>query len=69
MVELEVDPVDLVVARDDLLGPVVVVLDHGLDRALDGVARQLPEREQAQLHLLELLVEVRPRHQPNRPVT
>ena len=69
VVELEVDPVDLVVARDDTLRPVVVVLDHRLHGVVDGVTGEFAEREQLQLHLVELLVEVRARHQPNRPVT
>ena len=69
LVELEVDLVDLVVGGDDGLRLRVVVLDYRLDGLLDGGARELAEREQAQLHRLELLVEVEPRHQPNRPVT
>jgi hypothetical protein len=68
-VELEVDLVDLVVARDDPSGPCVVVLEDRLDRVLDRVARELAEREQSQLRLLERLVEVGTRHQPNLPVT
>jgi hypothetical protein len=68
LVELEVDQVDLVVAGDHTFGSVVVVLEDGLDRALNGVAGELAESQQPQLHLLELLVEVRSRH-PNLPVT
>ena len=68
LVELEVDRVDLVVADHDGLGGVIVVLHDGLDRALHGVAGQLAERQQPELHLLELLVEVRSGH-PNLPVT
>jgi hypothetical protein len=68
-VELEVDRVDLVVARDHGVGRVVVVLHDGLHGPLHGVAGQLPQREQPQLPLLQLLVEVRPGHQPNLPVT
>ncbi len=48
---------------------VVVVVHHGVDGVADRGSGELTERQQVELHRLELLVERRARHQPNRPVT
>jgi hypothetical protein len=69
LVEREVEPVDLVVGRDHGLGERDVVVHHRVDRPAHRDAREFAEREQVELHRLELLVERRAGHQPNRPVT
>jgi hypothetical protein len=45
------------------------VPDEGVDGCAHGRSGELAEREQLELHPVELVVEVRAGHQPNRPVT
>jgi hypothetical protein len=68
LLDAEVDPVDVVVERDYLVGELGVSPPQRVDRAAERAQNQLPFLEQRRLERVQLFLKIDPRY-PNRPVT
>ena len=67
LLDLEVEPVDVVVERDHLVGELEVALGERVERAAEHAEHERALLLEARLELLELVLEGRPH--PNLPVT